>query len=81
MKKLLKKASARWQTICTTWLGVYPLLTLLAWLLEPVLTGVHPALRSLVMSMLMVPVMVLLIMPGMQWITARLSHQSSTNNS
>ena len=52
-------------SIISTWLGVYPILTLLAMLIEPLLSDHQVYIRTLVMSLLMVPMMVLLIMPLM----------------
>ena len=72
MKLIFMKVSGRWVSVTTTWLGVYPLLTLLAWLLEPVLTDQHLAVRTLIMSVLMVPAMVLLVMPAMQSLRIRM---------
>ena len=48
-----------------TWLGVYPLLTLIAWLLAPILAPLHLPARTLVMSAVMVPVMMYGVMPFM----------------
>ena len=48
-----------------TWVGVYPVLTLIAWALAPVIGGASLPLRTLVMSAIMVPVMVYLVMPAM----------------
>ncbi|WP_229955728.1 hypothetical protein [Parasphingorhabdus litoris] len=46
-----------------TWIGVYPVLTLIAVALEPVLNDLPIPLRTMVMSILMVPMMVFWIMP------------------
>ena len=81
MKSLINKLNGRWLSICTTWLGVYPLLTLLAWFLEPVLTGQHLAIRTLIMSLLMVPVMVIIVMPVMQKVMSLLTQTSANQNS
>ncbi|MEO1086877.1 MAG: antibiotic biosynthesis monooxygenase, partial [Acidobacteriota bacterium] len=61
--------AARGRLAFATWLGVYPVLTLIAWLFEPVLAGRPVALRTLVMSALMVPIMVYFVMP---WIRRHL---------
>lgn len=47
-----------------TWLGVYPVLTIIAVLLEPLLAPMSIPLRTLLMSAVMVPVMVFWIMPA-----------------
>ncbi len=46
-----------------TWIGVYPVLTVIALILEPILSDMEIPLRTLVMSVLMVPIMVFWIMP------------------
>ncbi|MDJ0740429.1 MAG: hypothetical protein QNJ91_11980 [Gammaproteobacteria bacterium] len=52
--------------VLLTWIGVYPVLTLIALVLEPWLSLVPVALRTLVMSLLMVPAMVYVVMPTMR---------------
>lgn len=59
MKTLIK--------IFTTWLGVFPVLALVAWLLEPVLTEQALLIRMLVISAIMVPIIVVGVLPLMQW--------------
>lgn len=54
----------RWQTVVTTWLAVYPLITLLLAALEPLLATWPLPLRTLVVSLVMVPVMVLWVAPA-----------------
>jgi antibiotic biosynthesis monooxygenase (ABM) superfamily enzyme len=51
-------------SIVSTWFGVYPLLTALAILLEPVLDEQSIFIRTFVMSAIMVPLMVIVIMPA-----------------
>lgn len=53
-----------------TWLVVYPMITILLAALEPVLSDVAMPLRTLVLSLIMVPAMVYGAMP---FATARLS--------
>ncbi|MEL6826995.1 MAG: hypothetical protein AAFN91_12165 [Pseudomonadota bacterium] len=55
--------------VSLTWLGVYPVLTTIAVLLEPWLSP-HPTwAQTLIMSAIMVPVMVLGVMPALKrWI-------------
>lgn len=56
------------------WLAVYPIITGLVWILEPVLSGMAMPLRTLLLSMLMVPIMVYIAMP----LINMLSHQGRT---
>ncbi len=44
-------------------MGVYPVLTAIALVLEPVLVGMPVPMRTLLMSALMVPIMVYGVMP------------------
>lgn len=53
-----------------TWLVVYPLITTLLAVLEPLLSGMPMPLRSFVLTIIMVPAMVYLIMPT---VTSKLS--------
>ncbi len=46
-----------------TWVGVYPVLTGIALAMEPLLSGRPVAMRTLVMSAMMVPIMVYGVMP------------------
>ncbi len=55
------------------WLGVYPLLTVLAFALDPLLSGQEVYIRTLIMSLLMVPLMVLFIMPFINYLTSQFS--------
>jgi len=52
-----------------TWLGVYPVLTIIAVLLEPWLALQPLWIQTLIMSAIMVPVMVIGVMPALKrWI-------------
>ena len=48
------------------WLAVYPIITGLVWALEPVLNDMSIPLRTLLLSVLMVPIMVYIAMPLIQ---------------
>lgn len=62
----------RGRLVLQTWAGVYPVLTLTAWVLKPVLAGLPVALQTLIMSAIMVPVTVLAVMPAMRrWFAIR----------
>ena len=52
------------------WVSVYPTITLLLWFLWPLLQGLPLPLRTLTLSVVMVPLMVWFIVP---WVTARLA--------
>lgn len=59
-------------SMISTWIGVYPILTLLVMIFEPLLAGHTVFVRTLVMSLMMVPLMVLVIMPVMNRFFLRL---------
>lgn len=61
-----------------TWAVVYPLITGLLAVLDPVLTGLPMPLRTLVLSAIMVPIMVYLAMPAA---TSRLSNWLNASTS
>ncbi|MEM7703321.1 MAG: hypothetical protein AAF251_15395 [Pseudomonadota bacterium] len=63
MARLTNRRGGRARLALVTWTGVYPVLTLIALALEPVLSGEPVMLRTLIMSALMVPVMVFIVMP------------------
>ncbi|MEO1305486.1 MAG: hypothetical protein AAFV37_10945 [Pseudomonadota bacterium] len=52
--------------VTLTWLGVYPVLTIIAVLLEPWLAPQALWLQTLTMSAIMVPVMVVGVMPALK---------------
>lgn len=62
---------AKTMTLVSTWIGVYPLITGLALLFEPLLRDEPIPLRTLVLSLLMVPIMVLIISPVMNSLITR----------
>ena len=47
----------------TTWLAVYPLITLLLLIFEPVFQGVALPVRTLFLTTIMVPLLIYWIMP------------------
>ena len=71
MNKRLVHIKNRGLAVFNTWLGVYPLLTTIAWFLDPYLEELTLPLRNLVMSALMVPIMVLLVMPVINKLTPK----------
>ena len=56
-------APPRWKTALVSWLGVYPTITVLVWLLWPAMAGLPMSLRTLVLSGLMVPLLAWIVMP------------------
>lgn len=66
VRRLLRGVPVWHRLALLTWVGVYPVLTLAAWLTDPVLADAPVALRTLVMSVLMVPAMVYAVIPFMR---------------
>lgn len=65
----LTKRGGLGRLVSLTWLGVYPVLTTIAVLLEPWLATQAIWLQTLIMSAIMVPVMVVGVMPALKrWI-------------
>jgi len=60
-----KSAPPRHKLAMLTWLGAYPVITLILALLGPSLVGWPLALRTLVLSVLMVITLTWLVMPGL----------------
>jgi antibiotic biosynthesis monooxygenase (ABM) superfamily enzyme len=58
--------------VVTTWLGLYPVLTLIAYLLEPYIATLSVVERCFITSLIMVPLMVMVIMPLMQTLQTKL---------
>ena len=65
----LVKRGGLGRLVSLTWLGVYPVLTVIAILIEPWLAPQALWLQTLFMSAIMVPVMVVGVMPALKrWI-------------
>jgi len=58
--------------VVTTWLGLYPVLTLIAYVLEPYIATLSVVERCFITSLIMVPLMVMVIMPLMQTLQTKL---------
>ena len=65
--------------VLLTWIGVYPLLTATALILEPLLSDAPVPLRTLAMSLLVVPTMVCVVMPAIRRLI-NTPRQSGNNN-
>ena len=65
----LTKRGGLGRLVFLTWLGVYPVLTIIAVLLEPWLAPQALWMQTLIMSAIMVPVMVVGVTPALKrWI-------------
>ena len=61
----MKTVNGRWRCALVIWLVAYPLITVLLYLLEPTIGGWPLPLRTLLVSSIMVPVMVLWLVPAL----------------
>ncbi|RZS90869.1 hypothetical protein EV189_0099 [Motilibacter rhizosphaerae] len=64
----------KYQMALMIWVAVFPTLVALQLALHDVLTGLPPVLRTLVLTMVSVPVVVFGLMPPLQRLRARLLH-------
>lgn len=62
-RKLAFLWSGKQKQTVLVWLAVYPIITGLVWVLEPVLSSMILPMRTLLLSALMVPIMVYGAMP------------------
>ena len=67
---MIKSIQARWRCALVIWLAAWPAMTALLFLLEPTVGTWPLPLRTLIVSVLMVPAMVLWLVPAL---TARLA--------
>lgn len=58
-----RRLPPRWKTAVVGWLAVYPLITLLLWLLRPLVGGQPLPVQTLVLTLLMVPLSTFVTMP------------------
>ena len=56
----------RWKFAVVVWLAIYPSLTLILWLVGPAIRDWPVALRTLGLTLVLVPLMVFLLIPGLQ---------------
>jgi antibiotic biosynthesis monooxygenase (ABM) superfamily enzyme len=56
----------RWKTAFVVWLAIYPTITVVLWLAGPRIAGWPLAVRTLVITAVVVPLMVYLLMPAFQ---------------
>jgi hypothetical protein len=56
----------RWKTAILTWLGIYPTITTAMLLLWPVIAPLPIPLKTLCVTLVVVPTMVYVVMPAMQ---------------
>ncbi len=69
----------RYKIALLTWLGIFPLITVLVWLLRPIfLNKLHLVLRTLILTAVLVPLMTYSIMPRMTQLFAQWLYPSIT---
>jgi antibiotic biosynthesis monooxygenase (ABM) superfamily enzyme len=60
----------RWKTAVVVWLAIYPCVTLVLWLLGPKIQSWPLVLRTLTITVLVVPLMVFVLIPAIQRLMA-----------
>lgn len=56
----------RWKTAVVIWLGIYPTITTIFWLMSPFIASFPVPLKTLCLTLLVVPTMVWLVLPFLQ---------------
>jgi antibiotic biosynthesis monooxygenase (ABM) superfamily enzyme len=72
-----RQAPPRWKMVIATWIGVFPLLALLQWLLGPVLVGVALILRVMFLAFIAVVLMTYVVMPRLTRLLQRWLYPST----
>ena len=61
------KPPKKWKMAIVIWLAIYPLITLIFTVLGPYLVQINPLpLRTLVITLIAIPIMVFILMPFLQ---------------
>jgi uncharacterized protein len=60
----------RWKTAVVVWLAIYPSITFILWLAGPKIQGWPLAVRTLAITAGVVPMMVYVLIPGLQRLLA-----------
>jgi antibiotic biosynthesis monooxygenase (ABM) superfamily enzyme len=60
----------RWKTAVVVWLAIYPSITFIIWLVGPTMQDWPLALRTLAITVFVVPLMVFVLLPGLQRLMA-----------
>ncbi len=61
----------KYKTAIVVWLAIYPLITLILWALGPYLAQIPLALRTLLLTVILVPTMVYALIPLWQRLLAK----------
>ncbi len=56
-----EKTPKKWKMMVLSWTCIYPLLNIISFLLGPYLSGLDQLLRTLISTIILVPLMVLLL--------------------
>jgi len=60
------KQPPRWKTAIVIWLGIYPTITTVFFLLQPFVAGFPLPLKTLCLTLIVVPIMVWVMLPLLQ---------------
>ena len=69
------KPPPKWKTAVLIWLAIYPSITALFIVFGDHLLLLHPALRTLVLTLILVPLMVFVLLPALQKLFAGWLHR------
>ncbi|SNY49929.1 hypothetical protein SAMN05421748_110170 [Paractinoplanes atraurantiacus] len=61
--QIVQKAPARWKQAVTIWLGFFPVSLLAAYTLNHLIVDLHVALRTLISTLILTPIMTYLVLP------------------
>ena len=56
----------RWKTAVMIWLGIYPTITIILWVMSPFIAPLPVPLKTLCLTLLVVPTMVWIVLPFLQ---------------
>ena len=65
------KSPPKFKVAFITWLAIYPLLTIILYVFGPLLAELPLAARTLLLTMVLVPLMVYILVPGLRKIFRR----------
>lgn len=82
-ERVAPPATPRWKFAVVVWLAIFPSLTVLLWLVGPTIVHWPLALRTFVLTAVLVPSMVFVMIPALQrllapWLGHSQSHLSRT---
>jgi antibiotic biosynthesis monooxygenase (ABM) superfamily enzyme len=53
----------KWKTAVLIWVGIYPTITTVLWILSPYITDLALPLKTLCLTLIVVPIMAFIVLP------------------